>query len=48
MLHAGSSPDGYNKPMEPLNLKLAVVGLGKLGGLLAESFVARGLTQPKT
>jgi len=26
-----------------LNRKLAVVGLGKLGGLLAESFVARGL-----
>jgi pyrroline-5-carboxylate reductase len=33
--------------MEPLNRKLAVVGLGKLGGLLAESFIARGLTQPK-
>ena len=47
-LNAGSSPaDGYNKRVEPLNRKLAVVGLGKLGGLLAESFVARGLTQPK-
>jgi len=33
--------------MEPLNRKLTVVGLGKLGGLLAESFIARGLTQPK-
>ena len=33
--------------MEPLNRKLAVVGLGKLGGLLAESFIARGLAQPE-
>lgn len=33
--------------MEPLNRKLTVVGLGKLGGLLAEAFIARGLTQPK-
>jgi pyrroline-5-carboxylate reductase len=33
--------------MEALNKKLAIVGLGKLGGLLAESFIARGLAQPK-
>ena len=33
--------------MEPLNRKLTIVGLGKLGGLLAESFIARGLTKPK-
>jgi len=37
----------YNGRMETLNQKLAIVGLGKLGGLLAESFIARGLIQPK-
>jgi pyrroline-5-carboxylate reductase len=33
--------------MEALDKKLAIVGLGKLGGLLAESFIAQGLLQPK-
>jgi len=33
--------------MEPLNQRLAVIGLGKLGGLLAEAFVARGLIRPE-
>jgi pyrroline-5-carboxylate reductase len=33
--------------MQPLNRKLTIVGLGKLGGLLAESFIDRGLAQPK-
>ncbi len=33
--------------METLNKKLTIVGLGKLGGLLAEAFIARGLILPK-
>jgi pyrroline-5-carboxylate reductase len=32
--------------MERLNKKLAIIGLGKLGGLLAEAFLARGLLIP--
>ena len=37
----------YNERMETLNKKLAIVGLGKLGGLLAEAFIARELILPK-
>ena len=33
--------------METLNKKLTIVGLGKLGGLLAEAFIARGLILPE-
>lgn len=33
--------------MEQLNEKLAIIGLGKLGGLLADAFIAQGLLQPK-
>jgi len=33
--------------MEPLKKKLAVLGLGKLGGLLADAFLDRGLLVPK-
>ena len=33
--------------MDPLNKKLAVLGLGKLGGLLADAFLDRGLLAAK-
>ncbi len=33
--------------MGTINKKLTIVGLGKLGGLLAEAFIARGLILPK-
>ncbi len=32
--------------MERLNKKLAIIGLGKLGGILAQAFLARGLFAP--
>jgi pyrroline-5-carboxylate reductase len=30
-----------------LNKKLAILGLGKIGGLLADGFLSRGLLAPK-